>query len=220
MTADTRRRRLARWLRHLELVSLVMAIATLGWVVHEQVSASRDQADWAQELETQLAAATGTSGAAASAADAERAGAPVPRKPHEAVATIGRLEIPRLRLSVMTREGADAATLRRAVGHVPSTALPGEAGNAAFAGHRDTFFSKLRDIREGDEIVFTTTQGKHRYVVSDLRVVPPSDVSVLEPTARPVLTLVTCYPFNYIGSAPERFIVRASLRDDLLTSGP
>jgi sortase A len=214
MTSATRRRRIVSRLRHLELVLLLTAIAALGRVVHEQVSSSRDQADWAQELETQLAATTGVPHAAPAAArDA------APRKRAEGAATIGRIEIPRLRLSAITREGADAATLRRAVGHVPSTALPGERGNAAFAGHRDTFFRKLRDVRKGDEIVFTTPEGELRYVVSDLRVVPPSDVSVLEPTEDPVLTLVTCYPFNYIGSAPERFIVRASLRASSGASG-
>lgn len=209
MTSDVQRRQMVSWLRHLELVLLFTAIATLGWVVHEQVSASRDQANWAQELETQLVSTTGPTEATAAPANAT---APLRRRV-EPSATIGRLEIPRLRLSAITREGADAATLRRAVGHVPSTALPGQAGNAAFAGHRDTFFRKLRDVRKGDEIVFTTAAGTHRYVVNELRVVQPSDVSVLEPTNSPVLTLVTCYPFNYIGSAPERFIVRASLQD-------
>ena len=217
MTPESRRRRGARWLRHLELVLLLTAIAALGWVVHEQVVASRDQADWAQELETRLAATAEATDASAPATDGEPLAA---RRRFEATGTIGRIEIPRLQLSVMTREGADAATLRRAVGHVPSTALPGETGNAAFAGHRDTFFRKLRDIRKGDEILFTTPAGRHRYVVNDLRVVAPTDVSVLEPTARPVLTLVTCYPFNYIGSAPERFIVRASLRESQDASGP
>jgi sortase A len=205
MTSDLRRRRIAAWLWRVELTLLISAVAALGWVVHQQVTASRDQANWAQELESQLAATAGAADAPMRATDA------VPGK-RVATETLGRIEIPRLRLSVMTREGADAATLRRAVGHVPSTALPGEPGNAAFAGHRDTFFRKLRDVRKGDEIVFTAPGGTHRYVVNDLRVVPPSDVSVLEPTGHPVLTLVTCYPFNYIGSAPDRFIVRASLR--------
>jgi sortase A len=104
----------------------------------------------------------------------------------------------------------DARTLRSAVGHVPETALPGEPGNAAFAGHRDTFFRKLRHVRKGDRIVVTTPDGVYDYVVRETRVVPPSDVSVLEPTAEQSLTLVTCYPFDYIGSAPERFIVRAT----------
>ena len=216
MTVDPRRRKLASWLRHLELVLLVTAIALLGWVVREQVSASRDQANWAEELETQLAATAAHQEAVPAGADA----ATPPRRNAGATGTIGRLEIPRLRLSAITREGADAATLRRAVGHVPSTAWPGETGNAAFAGHRDTFFRKLRDVRKGDEIVFTTPQGVVRYVVSELRVVQPTDVSVLEPTARPMLTLVTCYPFTFIGSAPQRFIVRASLREPAAASGP
>jgi sortase A len=213
MTIDAQRLRFVRWLRRLELVLLVLAVAALGWVVREQVSASRDQADWAQELESRLAAAET---APAALATSPR---PAPSQSQPS-GVIGRIEIPRLRLSVMTREGADAGTLRRAVGHVPSTALPGQGGNAAFAGHRDTFFRKLRDIRRGDEIVFTTAAGRHRYVVSELRVVDPRDVSVLEPTAHPVLTLVTCYPFNYIGSAPERFIVRADFRGTPEASGP
>jgi sortase A len=213
MILDARRARVIKWLRRVELVMLVLAVAALGWVVREQVSASRDQAGWAQELESQLAAA-------------EAAPAPPTASVHPVRArplrdgVIGRIEIPRLRLSAMTREGADAATLRRGVGHVPSTALPGEEGNAAFAAHRDTFFRKLRDIREGDEIVVTTLTGRHRYVVSELRVVDPRDVSVLEPTPHPVLTLVTCYPFNYIGPAPERFIVRAAFRGTPDASGP
>ena len=212
MTIAARRLRFVRWLRRLELVLLVLAVAALGWVVREQVSVSRDQADWAQELESQLAAVEAAP--APPAASARPA-----RSQSEPNGVIGRIEIPRLRLSVMTREGADAATLRRAVGHVPSTALPGEEGNAAFAGHRDTFFRKLRDVRKGDEIV-TTLAGRHRYVVSELRIVDPRDVSVLEPTPHPVLTLVTCYPFNYIGSAPERFIVRADFRGTPEASRP
>ena len=208
MTVNARALLMARWLRRLELVLLVVAVAALSWVVREQVSASRDQADWAQELEHQL---TGAAETPPPDAAAEKPDVPVRKRAHTP-GLIGRMEVPRLRLSVITREGTDAATLRRAVGHVASTALPGQPGNAAFAGHRDTFFRKLRDVRKGDEIVFTTPQGRHRYVVDELRVVQPSDVSVLEPTARPVLTLVTCYPFNYIGSAPERFIVRAMMK--------
>jgi sortase A len=111
----------------------------------------------------------------------------------------------------MAREGADTRTLRGAVGHVPSTALPGEQGNTAFAGHRDTFFRKLKDVRTGDAVIVTTGTGRHRYVVRDTRVVAPTDVWVLDPTAEATLTLVTCYPFNYFGSAPQRFIVRAAL---------
>jgi sortase A len=123
---------------------------------------------------------------------------------------IGRLQIPRLKLSVMVREGADERTLSRAVGHIPGTALPGRLGNVGLAGHRDTFFRALRNIREDDAIEFETTQGMYRYVVKSTTIVGPRDVSVLAASGGENLTLVTCYPFYYVGSAPKRFIVRAA----------
>ena len=103
-------------------------------------------------------------------------------------------------------------TLRVAAGHVPGTALPGDAGNAAFAAHRDTFFRPLKDVREGDEIAVATPSGNYRYVVTAISIVEPEDLSVLSPTAESVLTLITCYPFDYVGSAPQRFIVQAELQ--------
>ena len=117
-------------------------------------------------------------------------------------------------MSAIVREGDDAATLRHAVGHIPDTAMPGEQGNAGLAGHRDTFFRGLKSIREGDRITMTTTQGVLEYTVRDTSVVDPDDVSVLRPTGRRTLTLVTCYPFYYIGSAPRRFIVQAELEQN------
>jgi sortase A len=122
---------------------------------------------------------------------------------------IGRLEIPRLSLSAIVVEGIDRATLRRGVGHIPGTALPGEAGNVGLSGHRDTFFRPLKDLRTKDEIRFSTLKGDFRYEVESLRVVEPGDVGVLAPSGENVLTLVTCYPFFYIGAAPKRFVVRA-----------
>lgn len=125
-------------------------------------------------------------------------------------AVIGRLEIPRLNLSVMVREGAGEDTLSRAVGHIPGTALPGALGNMGLAGHRDTFFRALRNIRENDAIEFQTTSGAYRYVVKSTKIVTPRDVSVLAASGSGEnLTLVTCYPFYYVGSAPKRFIVHA-----------
>jgi sortase A len=123
---------------------------------------------------------------------------------------IGRLEIPRLNLAVMVREGADEGTLSRAVGHIPGTALPGNVGNVGLAGHRDTFFRALRNIRADDTIELETTAGTYRYVVKSTRIVTPRDVSVLEASGGETLTLVTCYPFYYVGSAPKRFIVHAA----------
>ena len=124
-------------------------------------------------------------------------------------ATIGRIEIPRLGVSVVIRAGSDARTLRLAVGHIPGTALPGEIGNIGLAGHRDTFFRRLRDIRPDDEIRIVTTEGTFAFRVEDTIVVNPKDVWVLDATPSSTLTLVTCYPFTFFGSAPQRFIVRA-----------
>lgn len=126
-------------------------------------------------------------------------------------AVIGRLEIPNLHLAVMVREGADAGTLRQAVGHIPGTAFPGRRGNVGLAGHRDTFFRPLRKIRQGDAIEFQTVNGTYRYVVESTRIVKPQEVDVLASSGREMMTLVTCYPFYYVGSAPQRFIVHAAL---------
>jgi sortase A len=115
-----------------------------------------------------------------------------------------------LNVTAMVREGADGKTLRRAVGHIPGTALPGEAGNVALAGHRDTFFRALRDIRKDDTIQFETESGIYRYQVESTEIVGPRDVGVLAASNQDTLTLVTCYPFYYVGSAPKRFIVRAA----------
>jgi sortase A len=122
---------------------------------------------------------------------------------------IGRMEISRLGLSAVVVEGIDKRTLRRAVGHIPGTALPGQSGNVGIAGHRDTFFRPLKDIQADDIITLTTRWGEYRYRVVSSRVVSPDDVAVLHPTSDEVLTLVTCHPFYFVGPAPNRFIVRA-----------
>lgn len=124
---------------------------------------------------------------------------------------LGKVEIGRLNLSAMVREGVDTATLRNSVGHVPSTALPGHSGNFALAAHRDTLFRALKDIRQDDVITFQSPSQTFTYKVEDTRIVKPTDVSVLRADGRESLTLITCYPFYYVGSAPERFIVRARL---------
>ncbi|HTB10376.1 MAG TPA: class D sortase [Bryobacteraceae bacterium] len=122
---------------------------------------------------------------------------------------VGRMEIPRLNMSVAVAEGTDAATLRRAAGHILGTSLPGRIGNIGIAGHRDTLFRPLRHARHGDLIVLVTSQGEYRYRVVSTTIVSPTDVAVLNPDGREILTLVTCYPFYFIGPAPDRFIVRA-----------
>jgi sortase A len=109
----------------------------------------------------------------------------------------------------MVLEGVDRRTLRRAVGHIPGTPLPGQPGNIALAGHRDTFFRALRNIHEGDEITLQTVSGLYRYRVDFTKVVDPGEMRVLDNSNDAILTLVTCYPFSYLGPAPKRFIVRA-----------
>jgi sortase A len=135
--------------------------------------------------------------------------APAPVWRPVAQSVLGRVKIPRLNMSVMVREGVDTATLLRAVGHIPSTALPGQSGNIALAGHRDTYFRPLEHIQSGDHIQLETRDGNYEYVVESTEVVSPKDVWVLKAANHPTLTLITCFPFHYFGSAPNRFIVRA-----------
>src|SRR5688572_15159123 len=119
------------------------------------------------------------------------------------------LRIPKIHLEVAVLPGTDDRTLDRGLGHIEDTALPGGEGNFAVAGHRDGFFRGLKDILPGDTIEIETLNGKDRYRVEHTWIVDPTDVSVLDPTPAPSLTLVTCYPFYFVGSAPQRFIVRA-----------
>ena len=126
---------------------------------------------------------------------------------------IGELEAPRVGLSVMVREGLDAATLRRAVGHVPSTAQPGEVGNFVVLGHRDTFFRPLRGLEKGDTVRISTTRGSFTYAIESIEVVEPEGIALTAPASEAVATLITCFPFNYVGPAPRRFVARARLRN-------
>ena len=122
---------------------------------------------------------------------------------------IGRIDIQRLGLSVIVVEGISAKILRRAAGHIPGTPLPGQRGNVGISAHRDTFFRPLRNIKRNDIIELTTLLGEYRYRVVSTKIVGPNDVAVLEGSGNEVLTLVTCYPFYFVGAAPDRFIVRA-----------
>ena len=122
---------------------------------------------------------------------------------------LGRIEIDSIGLKAMIQEGTGWRTLKRGVGHITGTALLGHSGNVGLAGHRDTFFRKLHDIHQGDEITLTTLTGAYVYRVGLISIVEPEESSVLRDSGENVLTLVTCYPFGYIGPAPKRFIVRA-----------
>jgi len=204
--ASRRRRRALRWL---ERLLLVIAVVSLGYYTYVSAEAMLYQSYENRELDAILKSAPAPQAVPAT----ERAGTAARRRqPPPPGTVLGRIEIPRLRVSSIVRAGSDARTLDLAVGYIPGTALPGEPGNMGLAGHRDTFFRRLRDIRPNDEIRIVTADGVYRYRVERTNVVNPDDVWVLDPTGRTSLTLVTCYPFTYIGSAPQRFIVRAVLQ--------
>jgi sortase A len=196
-------RRRSGW-RWVERVLFLVAFLALGYYAYVSVEASLYQAYETHELDAILRSAPIPSNTPT---------APVVR-PHPqpaAGSTIGRIDIPRLGVSAIVRAGSDARTLHLAVGHVAGTAYPGESGNVGLAAHRDTFFRRLRDIRSDDVIAIATPEGTYRYRVERTTIVDPTDVWVLDPTDHGVLTLVTCYPFSYVGSAPQRFVVRAEL---------
>jgi sortase A len=133
------------------------------------------------------------------------------RSPIPAGTWIARLEAPSIGLSATVIEGSDDWTLSRAAGHIEETALPGGRGNVAIAAHRDTVFRPLRRVRVGDVIALTTADHIYQYRVTQTRIVKPDEVDVLNPRGRPTLTLVTCYPFTFIGHAPLRYVVFADL---------
>ena len=180
-------RRWRRLPRQLEVVLLVIGFTCLAWAAWALVDARLFQRH-----------------AAATAAPLPAAAVPVAEG-----TVVCQLWIPRVGVGMAVAEGVSERTLRRAVGHVPGSALPGQSGNVVLAGHRDSFFRSLERIRVGDAIYLESSAGTELYVVDWIRVVAPTDIEVLKDTGSATLTLVTCYPFRFIGSAPERYIVRA-----------
>lgn len=140
----------------------------------------------------------------------------VAAKPPEPGTIIGRVDIPRIKLSAAVAEGDDEKTLGKAVGHLPDTPLPWDRrGNVAFAAHRDGLFRPLEKIRLDDDIRVVTARGEYHYRVKKTHIVNPDDVWVVAPTDTPTITLITCYPFSFVGNAPRRFIVQAELVGDV-----
>jgi len=186
-------------------VLLLIATACLSYyswsVLDSKIRQAHESRDFDQAREASHAAVPPSS--------SRRSAPPAAQRP-QPMSTIGRISVPRLNLRAMIEEGDDDATLRQAVGHIPGTALPGSAGNVAVAAHRDTFFRGLGDLKRNDEIVVDTLNGSFRYRVDQISVVDPSNTSVLAPTVGKTLTLITCFPFHYIGPAPRRFIVQAT----------
>ena len=182
-----------RWSRN---VLLIIGLLALSYVGYALLDARLYQAEQARRFERELKETNLSRAESSSIAVSE--GSP-----------LGRIEISAVGMTTMILEGTEEGTLRRAVGHIRGTPLPGQRGNVALAGHRDTFFRGLRKIRVNDEIKLTTLNGSYRYRVDSTKVVDPEETEVLDNDDDDILTLVTCYPFDLIGSAPRRFIVRA-----------
>jgi sortase A len=187
-----------RFLRTVSAVLVTAGCACLAWVCWQLGDAWFYQRQHAQALDQARAnpssIAADSSGAAFSPPDSLR---PM------------RIEIPRIGVAAMIVFDTGGAALRRGVAHITGTATFGQAGNVGLAAHRDTYFRNLRDISVGDTIQIASAGGSYRYVVDWTRIVQPEEVDVLDPTPDPALTLVTCFPFNYVGPAPKRFVVRA-----------
>jgi sortase A len=188
-------------LRAAEACLWVVAIASLGFCSIAYGSAAFHQAREKRILASLRASASVDKGPAA----AHRASSQLPA--HETL--LGLIEIPRLDTSAIVEEGVSTGTLWKAVGHFPGTALPGQPSNAVLAGHRDTYFSGLGDLKAGDLLNYESPTATYSYRVESTRVVEPDDDSVLRASKDAVLTLITCYPFYYIGSAPQRYVVTA-----------
>ncbi len=197
-------RSILRWTQRLLLAA---GLALLAWCAYVLLDARNFQQAEDRRLDRLLSVSQETS--PRTPQTPPPTAPPVPLPPARADGLIGRLDIPRLALSAVVIEGVGASALRRAVGHIPGTALPGQPGNVGISGHRDTFFRPLRNIRRDDAVTLTTVLGEFRYRVVSTSIVRPDNIAVLNPTENQILTLVTCYPFYFVGPAPSRFIVRA-----------
>ena len=196
-------RRILRWAQLILFAGGVSLLAYCGFVLWDARSFQNGARRQLEQLRADRQAARGEVRRTAFPAS------PATSPPAVSGGLIGSLDIPRLGLSAIVVEGTSATSLRRAIGHITGTALPGQPGNVGISGHRDTFFRPLRNIRRNDIITLTTLFGEYRYRVVSTSIVRPDSVAELDPTRGEILTLVTCYPFYYVGPAPNRFIVRA-----------
>lgn len=189
--------RTQRWLRWSRRLLFAGGMAALGYVGFTLLEAAHYQASAKASLETQIRMAKTPDRSTV-------------QKPIKSGDVLGRMDIPRLGISVAVLQGTSSRTLRLGAGHMEGTPLPGTPGNSGIAGHRDTFFRELRNIRDHDEIQIQTATGLVRYQVDWVKIVGPEDTTVLTGKAREsTLTLVTCYPFYFVGPAPNRFVVHA-----------
>jgi len=189
----------------------IAGAVTLAWVALSLFQARLYQQSAGSALDAQVRAAQIQSAQIqpAQIQAASQLPANLPRAIVKEGEVLGRMEISRLGMSIVILEGTSSRTLRLGVGHIAGTAFPGEPGNIGIAGHRDSYFRALKDIRSGDEIGIQTATGLSRYQVDRVQMLEPSNIAVLAPTAIPGITLVTCYPFYFVGPAPQRFVVHA-----------
>ncbi|HUQ95343.1 MAG TPA: class D sortase [Bryobacteraceae bacterium] len=166
------------------------------------------QEEGAKELDTQIQETPAPPPSKKSRSSRKAPPEPLPMPAPVKGKAIARMEVPRLKLSAVVFEGTDDRTLNKGVGHLPGSALPGQTGNVVLAAHRDTYFRALENIRRNDHIKVITPQGPKTYLVESTAIVTPKTVEVTKATSTPTLTLITCYPFRYVGSAPYRFIVK------------
>ena len=191
--------------------SLILGVLLFALWTHDELASRGFQSRASRELEI----AARSTGHGRSTTVLRTASFPGPQRfaatvrTFEAAGVLGRLEIPRLRIAGIVAEGTDAKTLGRAIGHVPSTALPGSPGNCGLAGHRDTFLRGLGGVRVNDVIRIVTPGRTYTYQVDWTEVVEPHRVDTLDSTTTPSVTLISCYPFAFVGHAPKRFVVRA-----------
>ncbi len=219
----------AKWLRRFEIAltvvgTLLIGVAVAATVYRWNYQARQERAIFhgsgavapihsesaAAPIHTDRAATSILTDSAIAPIQHDGAVTPLPADPAIDPLALGRIEIPRIGVTAIVREGADDETLALAVGHVLGTARPGEAGNTVLAGHRDTFFRGLRNIRMNDRVRIVTPPRSFEYRVVSLGVIKPEETRVLDQTSYEALTLVTCYPFQFVGHAPNRFIVRAA----------
>lgn len=207
----------AEWVERALWALGVVCLGYVAWLSLEARQFQRDQRvsfEAARRAKVEVAETAEAAPVTLDRGALEEAAAPEPAWRRVAGASRARsaiafLEVPRLGISAPVLSGDDPETLDVAIGHLPDTPAPWEGGNSAFAAHRDGLFRPLRRVRQGDEVRVSTLAGDFTYRVTDVRVVEPDDLTVIAPTPTPTLTLITCYPFNFVGAAPQRFIVRA-----------
>ncbi len=192
-----------RWIQHVLFAGAVSMLAYCGFVLTDAWIFQRAERGQLERLLTDRQQAKNGAGQGAPATSSKDS------PPAVSGGLIGRIEILRLGLSAIVIEGTSTTTLRRAAGHIAGTSLPGQPGNVGISGHRDTFFRPLRNIRRNDIITLTTLYGEYHYRVVSTKVVSKYDITVLDASGNEILTLITCYPFYFVGAAPDRFIVRA-----------